>query len=92
MLFQANNYYFPNYQQTKDERATDRFLTLIGMRQGGILYTAEVDAGLLAASILLYPPHVKHLGLAKGSWRLSVDVCSVLCRCGALVSIVCIIH
>ena len=38
---------------------------------------------------MLYPPQVEHMGFAKGSWRLSVNVCCVLCRCGALVSMVC---
>ena len=51
-----------------------------------------VDAGLLAVSIILYPLQVKHLGWQKGSWRLSMNVCCVLCRYGALVSMVCINH
>ena len=50
-----------------------------------------VDAGLLAPFkilylLMLYPLQVKHLEFTKGSWRLSVNVCCVLCRCGAVVS------
>ena len=36
VLFYANNYHLPNYQQTKDGRATDSCFALIG-----IMYTAD---------------------------------------------------
>ena len=40
LLFHANNYHLPNYQQTKDERVTDSCFTLIGVHQGDIMCTA----------------------------------------------------
>ena len=90
-LYTMRCYLFPNYRQTKDERATDNcFVPLLGRIRVAECIQLIVDAGLLAACIISYPPHVKDLGLAKGSWRLSVNMCCVLCRCGALVSMVCI--
>ena len=41
VIFQANNYYFPKYQQTKDGRATDSCFALIGAHQGGRMYSAD---------------------------------------------------
>ena len=66
--------------------------SLIINKQMMIKPQTAVDGGLLTASIMLYPPQVKHVGLANGSWRRSVNASCVLCRCGALVSMACINH
>ena len=91
MQFHAHNYYLPNCQQTKDGRATDSCFALTGCIRVEEYIQLIVDAGLLLPSIILnlfisYPPEVKLLEFAKGIWRLSGNVCCVLFKCGALVS------
>ena len=39
--FQTSNYHLPNYQQTKDRRATYSCFSVIGAHHGGIMYTAD---------------------------------------------------